>query len=211
MYKLAPLPYDYNDLEPYIDERTLNIHRNAHQQKYLDNLNVLLKKNNFDYRYKEEELIDHLDEFPLSDRDDILYNLGGVINHNLYFDSMSPNYQNTISDSSELGKAMIKEFGSIENFEKEFLKKANQLVGSGYTFLVVNKQGKLQLINMSNQETPYYYELYPIIAIDLWEHAYYLKHQNKKDQYLKDFFTVIDYEKANRRYVETQKELEHIA
>lgn len=209
MYKLAPLPYDYNDLEPYIDERTLNIHRNGHHQKYLDNLNALLTKNHYDYRHHEEELIDYLEEFPLEDRDDILYNLGGVINHNLYFDSMSPKYQNT--PTNELKEAIVLEFGSIENFEREFLKKANQLVGSGYTFLVLNKQGKLQLINLSNQETPYYYGFYPIIALDLWEHAYYLKHQNRKDQYLKDFFAVIDYDKADKRYVVAKRKLEHIA
>jgi len=199
MYLLKPLPYDYNDLEPYIDARTLNIHRNRHQKKYLDNLNKLLIKNNYDFRYSMEDLVKKIDEFPLLDRADILYNLGGVLNHDLYFDSMSPRYKNNPTD--ELEKAIIKDFGSVSNFKNTFFNLAQNLVGSGYTFLVLNSDGKLNLINLSNQETPYYYDFLPIIALDLWEHAYYLKHQNEKDKYIRDFFKVIDYEKANDRFL----------
>ena len=198
MYQKMKLKYGYEDLEPVIDSKTVNIHYNKHYQKYLDNLNKVLQELNYDFRYSVIELINHIDEFPIQKRDNILFNAGGVINHELYFNSMTP----LINERpvGELKKAIDETYGNYENFKQEFIKTASYLVGSGYTFLVLNKENELEIINTSNQETPYLYGLTPILALDLWEHAFYLKYQNRKDEYINNFFSIIDFENVNKLY-----------
>lgn len=198
MYQQMPLPYAYDALEPFIDTRTVGLHYEKHYRNYLNKLNQLLQKNNFRNEYSKEELVNHLDMFPLEDRDDILYNLGGVLNHELYFLNMSPKENN--QPVSSISKAINQQFGNYENFKKEFIKTASYLVGSGYTFLVLNDQKKLEIMNFSNQETPYIYGLNPLIALDLWEHAYYLNYQNERNRYIENFFEIIDFEQINQLY-----------
>lgn len=198
MYTIKPLNYNYDFLEPFISERTINIHYNKHYKKYLDNLNTLLLKNNYDFRYSKEELVSHIDIFPLKDRGDILFNLGGVINHELYFDNLG-------YDNMPIGKLKDKinsQYGSFENFKNEFIKSTKELVGSGYTFLVINKDKDLEILNTSNQDTPYSYGLEPIMNIDLWEHAYYLDYQNDKNKYIENFFSIVDFGKISKKYEE---------
>lgn len=204
MYQKMKLKYGYEDLEPVIDSKTVNIHYNKHYQKYLDNLNKVLQELNYDFKYSIIELINHIDEFPIQKRDTILFNAGGVINHELYFNSMTARMnQRPVGD---LKKAIDDTYGNYENFKQEFIKTASYLVGSGYTFLVMNKENKLEIINTSNQETPYLYGLTPILALDLWEHAFYLKYQNRKDEYINNFFSIIDFENVNKLY-EQKKEV----
>lgn len=198
MYKEIVLPYNYNDLEPYINTRTINIHYNKHYLGYLKKLNDLLNSVNFDYRYTKEELVKHIDEIPLNIRDDILYNLGGVLNHELYFYSISGKKNNI--PIGNIKTKIDKQYGSYDNFKKQFIKIAGFLVGSGYTFLVVNANGDLEIINTPNQETPYLYDLIPIMTIDLWEHAYYLLYQNRRSEYILNFFEIIDFNEINRNY-----------
>lgn len=200
MYKSVALPYDYNALEPVIDEKTVNIHYNKHYLGYLNKLNNFLNSVNYDYRYSKEDLVKHIDEIPLSIRDDVLYNLGGVINHELYFYSMGNKKINVPIGS--LNKKIIEQFGSFSNFKKKFIETSNYLVGSGYTFLIVNKNGDLEIINTPNQETPYLYDLIPIMALDLWEHAYYLLYQNRRSDYINNFFEIIDFNNINQNYEE---------
>lgn len=200
MYKSVVLPYDYNALEPVIDEKTVNIHYNKHYLGYLNKLNNFLNSVNYDYRYSKEDLVKHIDEIPLSIRDDVLYNLGGVINHELYFYSMGNKKINVPIGS--LNKKIIEQFGSFSNFKKKFIEASNYLVGSGYTFLIVNKNGDLEIINTPNQETPYIYDLIPIMALDLWEHAYYLLYQNRRSDYINNFFEIIDFNNINQNYEE---------
>lgn len=200
MYKSVVLPYDYNALEPVIDEKTVNIHYNKHYLGYLNKLNNFLNSVNYDYRYSKEDLVKHIDEIPLSIRDDVLYNLGGVINHELYFYSMGNKKINV--PIGPLNKKIIEQFGSFSNFKKKFIETANYLVGSGYTFLIVNKNGDLEIINTPNQETPYIYDLIPIMALDLWEHAYYLLYQNRRSDYINNFFEIIDFNNINQNYEE---------
>ena len=188
----------YSSLEPYISDRTLSIHYNNHYLKYLKNLNDLLIKENYNFKYTKEELFDHIDEFNISIRDKILFNLGGVVNHELYFYNIS-NLKNNIPIGS-IKKEIDKYYGNYETFKKEFKKMALELVGSGYTYLVINKNKELQIINMSNQESPYMYGMIPIIALDLWEHAYYLDYQNNKEKYIDTFFEIIDFNKINNLY-----------
>lgn len=196
MYQKQELTY--NTLEPYISDRTLTIHYNNHYLKYLKNLNNILVKENYDFRYTKEELFNHIDEFNISVRDKILFNLGGVVNHELYFYNMS-NLKNNKPVGS-IKNEIDKEYRNYENFKTEFKKMALELVGSGYTYLVINKNKKLQIINMSNQESPYLYGMIPIMTLDLWEHSYYLDYQNNKEKYIDSFFEIIDFDKINNLY-----------
>lgn len=196
MYQKQELTY--NTLEPYISDRTLTIHYNNHYLKYLKNLNDILVKENYDFRYTKEELFNHIDEFNISVRDKILFNLGGVVNHELYFYNMS-NLKNNKPVGS-IKNEIDKEYGNYENFKTEFKKMALELIGSGYTYLVINKNKKLQIINMSNQESPYLYGMIPIMTLDLWEHSYYLDYQNNKEKYIDSFFEIIDFDKINNLY-----------
>lgn len=195
MYKKIDL--DYSSLEPYIDDKTFYIHYNKHYQKYLDNLNKLLSDNNYDYKYSLVELINNIGMFDEKIRGEILYNAGGVLNHELYFKIISN--RGNRETSGILENKIIKKYGSYNNFISEFINSANNLKGSGYTFLVLNND-ELDIINLSNQETPYMYGMIPIIGLDMWEHAYYLKYQNNKEQYIKNFFSIIDFNKIVEIY-----------
>lgn len=196
---------DYNSLEPYIDNKTFMLHYNAIYNSYIDKLNKLLKKNNYKDNYSLNELVDKIDMFPLGDRGEILYNLGGALNHKLYFYEMSDKGNNI--PYGEILKDINKYFGSYDNFKKEFIKKALNLVGSGYTFLVMDESGKLQIINTSNEDTPYSYGFIPIIVLDLWEHSYYLKYTTNKEAYINNWFNLLDFKKINALYIENKKSL----
>lgn len=203
MYKLNPLNYSYSALEPYIDDKTVDIHYNKHHMGYLNRLNNTLNSIDYNYQYSLEELVKHIDEFPIKLRGTILYNAGGVLNHNLYWYSISPNRNN--KPMGLLKKAIDSKYGSYENFKKDFIAEASLVVGSGWTFLVINHKGELEIINTSNQETPYLYGLIPIMALDLWEHAYYLKYQNRRDDYVLNFFEIVDFDNINKLYEEKIK------
>ena len=196
---------DYNSLEPYIDNKTLMLHYNVIYSSYIDKLNKLLKKNNYKDSYSLNELVDKIDIFPLEDRGEILYNLGGVLNHKLYFYEISDKGNNV--PYGEILKDINKYFGSYDNFKKEFIKKSLNLVGSGYTFLVMDESGKLQIINTSNEDTPYSYGFIPIIVLDLWEHSYYLKYTTNKEAYINNWFNLLDFKKINDLYIENKKSL----
>lgn len=196
MYKLKKLPYNYEELEPFIDTHTLGLHHMKHEQNYVNKLNELLLKNNYNYEYELVELNYHLDEFNESDRKNILFNLGGIINHEIYFNSMSAKKE----EPNIFLKTKIKEdFGSLDEFKKSFKKSALALKGSGYTFLVL-ANNKLKIVNLENQENPYYHNFIPLICIDMWEHAYYLNYENKKDIYIDNFLEIMDFKNANNLF-----------
>lgn len=192
MYKLDKLPYEYDLLEPYIDTHTLGLHKNKHQQNYLNKLNELLINENYNFKYSLEELPKHINEF--KNKEDILFNLGGVINHNIYFKSISTNKE---LPNDNLMNEINKKYGNYENFKKEFKKQALLIKGSGYTYLVLNGLN-LEIINILNQDNPYNYNYVPLISLDMWEHAYYINYENKKDLYIDNFFEVIDFSAANK-------------
>jgi len=194
MYQLNKLPYDYDSLEPFIDTHTLGLHHRKHQQNYLNKLNELLIKNNYNFQYSLEELPKHIKEFKEEDRENILFNLGGVINHNIYFRSMNPVKE---LPTTTFKKKIIESFSSYENFKKEFKDSALSIKGSGYTFLVINKN-RLEIVNLLNQDNPYNYNFIPLIGLDMWEHAYYINYENKKDIYIDNFFEVVDFSTANK-------------
>ena len=197
MYKLESLPYDYDALEPLISATTVNIHYNRHHKNYLDKLNTILNSIGYKFEDSIENIIINIDKFPLEYRGDILYNAGGVVNHDLYWKSMNK------APKLPKGKLLDKinnTYGSYENFKLEFISATKKLVGSGYTFLVLDKNKNLKILNTSNQESPYSYNFIPLLTIDLWEHAYYLDYQNKRDDYVNNFFSIINFESAEKIY-----------
>lgn len=189
------LKYDYNDLIPYISPRTLMIHYNKHYLKYIENLNKLINEKDL------VKVLKNIEKYEINKRDDIIYNIGGVLNHELYFSSINPNH---IMPTGKLKEDINKKYGNYDNFKKEFMEKASKMIGSGYTFLVINNNG-LDIINLSNQETPYSYNMIPLLTIDLWEHAYYLDYQNDRTKYINNFFQIIDFDEANKIYEKNTK------
>ena len=192
---------DYSSLEPIIDDRTLDSHYNKHYKNYTDQLNLLLKEINYNYQYSPEYLAQNIDIIPLQDRDEILFNLGGYLNHSLYFDNLTDKKKVVpITLLNEINKY----FGNFNNFKNEFIDMAKEVKGSGYTFLVLDKNSKLRIINTSNQDTPYYYGFIPIMTIDVWEHAYYLKYTYERCKYLNNVFTIIDWDKVYNNYINSR-------
>ena len=190
---------DYKSLEPYIDDRTLDLHYNAHYRNYTDKLNKYLNDINYDYKDSSEYLAKHIDILPMENRDEILFNLGGYLNHSLYFYNLT-NKKKDIP--IELLNLINKYFGSFSLFKEEFIDMAMEVKGSGYTFLVMDKNNKLRIINTSNQDTPYYYGFTPIMTIDVWEHAYYLKYTYLRKKYLENIFDIIDFDKVYKLYLD---------
>lgn len=194
MYK--GISIDYSDFEPFLSNKAISIHYNKHYLGYLNKLNSILDYLDFDYRFSVGEIIKNIDYFPIKYRDTILYNAGGVLNHELFFSGIGSNH----NLSGELYNKIISDFGSYEKFVLEFKKVANLLVGSGYTFLVLDKNDKLLIINLPNQDSPISLGYYPIMNIDLWEHSYYLDYYNDRSKYIDDFFSMIDFSKLDNEY-----------
>lgn len=196
MYQLPKLPYLFQDFEPYIDTHTMGIHYNKHHRNYLIKLNELLIKNNYDFRYELTELFYHINEFPATDQEEILFNLGGVLNHNIYWKSIKPEQQQ--KPQGQLKRYIEKKYGSYKNLWNLIKGKALQLKGSGYTFLVLKSNADLEIINTPNQVTPLSLGYIPLLNIDLWEHAYYLNYENERARYLDNIKEIIDFSNANK-------------
>ena len=197
MYKISKLPYSYDSLEPFIDTHTIGLHYQKHQKGYLKKLNELLIKNNYDFKYPIELLSYHLEEITKIDKEDILFNLGGVLNHIVYFCSMSNKKE---QPSTILENNITKTFESLDHLKKLLKENALKVKGSGYTYLVMDKNNNLSIMNTLNQDCPYFHELIPLLCIDLWEHAYYINYENKRDLYIDNFFEVLDFKFANKMY-----------
>lgn len=193
MYSSVAL--NYSSLDPFISDETLNEHYNIYL-KYLKKLNELLSTT--DNIYSKAYLIQHIDVLPLTIRGEVLYYLSGVVNHELYFFGMSN--ENNTNVSNRLVSDIVANFGSINNFKNEFKEKALNIKGSGYTFLVIDNNKKLRIINTSNQDNPYYYGYIPVMALDVWEHAYYLDYYSNREDYVNKFFDKVDFVKLNINY-----------
>ena len=192
MYKLMKLPYTYNALEPDISALTVDIHYNKHHKKYNDNLNRLIQND----IYPINLIPQNIDKYPKEIRDEVLFNAGGVLNHDLYWNSLGN------IKSLPKGKLLLKinqTYGNFENFKNTFTEKAKKMTGSGYTFLVSNNND-LTIMNLPNQETPLSYGLTPLFTIDLWEHAYYLDYQNNRDLYIENFWNKANFDYASKTY-----------
>ena len=193
-----PLPYAYDALEPYIDTKTMELHHDKHLQTYVDNLNRLLENSRFQ-NLSLEQLIYNAERLPDDISVPIRNNAGGVYNHWLYFEGMGNSKLK--SPTGNMLKAINNEFGSFEKFKGEFSKAAMSVFGSGYAWLV-NDKGKLKIITTPNQNSPIEEGLCPILTIDVWEHAYYLKNYNVRKEYIDNWFNVVNWETAEKNYNE---------
>ncbi len=203
---LPPMPYDYHALEPHIDEATMREHHLKHTQTYTDKLNAALQKLRADPEQKHlakmgiDTLLQHLDEVPDSLAKAVRNAGGGYVNHAFFFDSMSPNGGG--EPSGDLGDSIKKNFGNFAQFKQMFTVTALEVFGSGWAWLVYDvKAAALKVMGTPNQDTPAMQkDMLPLLGVDVWEHAYYLKHQSKRKDYLNDFFEVINWAEVMERY-----------
>jgi len=197
-FELTPLPYAYSALEPYIDALTMQLHHDRHLKTYIDNLNAALEKYPEYQSWSLEKLITNANWLPPDIRTTVINNAGGVYNHEFFFTNLAP--PNTTALSEELANKINQTFGSYDKFKQAFKTAALSVFGSGYAWLVLDKNGNLKIITTANQGTPLTLDMKPIMAIDVWEHAYYLKHYNVRADYIDDWFNVVNLEKASENY-----------
>ncbi len=201
-YELPKLAYDYNALEPNIDATTMDIHLNKHHGAYVTNLNNAIKGTQME-SLTLIELFEKINEYPVAVRN----NGGGHFNHTLFWQIMSPNGGG--KPSGELLEAIERDFGSFEKFKEEFENAAKNRFGSGWAWLSVDENKKLFVSSTPNQDNPLMNVVekkgYPILGIDVWEHAYYLKYQNRRAEYINNFWNVVNWEEVLRRYKELIK------
>jgi Fe-Mn family superoxide dismutase len=188
-HTLPQLPYAYDALEPYIDAKTMEIHHTKHHQAYIDKLNAVLEKYPELQNQPAEELLKNLDSLKVdeADRTAIRNNGGGYLNHSLFWEIIGP--------KKEIDQKLVQDlnatFGSIEEFKKQFTDAATKFFGSGWVWLARDEASKLHLHGLPNQDSPYLLNHTPIITLDLWEHAYYLKYQNRRPEYIENWWKVL--------------------
>ncbi len=186
MFKLPNLPYAYNALEPYIDEQTMTIHHTKHHQAYVNGANeVISDKTN-------EDLLSILSNPSNLNNQKLINMLGGHYNHSLFWQMLSPKIDQ--KPEGKLLDAITSTFGSLEKFQEQFTQKAMSVFGSGWAFLIQTPDGKLSLKRHSFQNSPVMYGNKPLLALDVWEHAYYLKYQNRRAEYIQAFWKIVNWE-----------------
>jgi Fe-Mn family superoxide dismutase len=196
-FELPPLPYDYNALEPYIDTQTMQIHHDRHHGTYVTNLNNAVKDSPV-ASWDLEKLIRNINEVPDNIRTAVRNNGGGHINHSMFWQIMGPNAGG--APSGALASAIDQAFGSFEQFKTAFNDAGAKRFGSGWAWLVLDQSGKLQVTSTANQDSPLMDGLYPVMGNDVWEHAYYLKYQNKRPDYLAAWWNVVNWDVVASRY-----------
>ncbi|MGM0138992.1 superoxide dismutase [Fe] [Enterococcus sp. DIV0755b] len=196
-YTLPELPYAYDALEPYIDVETMHLHHDKHHNTYVTNLNAALEKYPELAEKSVEELIAYMDEIPADIRTAVQNNGGGHANHTFFWEIMAPNAGGI--PTGALKDAIDETFGSFEDFKNEFKTAATGRFGSGWAWLVVDN-GKLAIMSTANQDSPLMEGKTPIIGLDVWEHAYYLKYKNVRPDYIAAFWEVVNWDKANEHF-----------
>ena len=199
---IEKLPYSYSSLKNFIDSKTMDVHYNKHYKTYVKKLNDALSKK--DYGDVElEEIVKSISKYNTTVRN----NAGGAFNHAMFWKMLSPKKQKV---EGEVIEKIKKDFGSINEFKKEFEETAKDRFGSGWVWLVLTKNNKLKIMSTANQDNPLMNDIkggYPLLGLDVWEHAYYLKYQNKRDEYIKNFWDVVNWEFVNELYkLRTKKE-----
>ncbi len=198
---LPKLPYAYDALEPYIDTETMTIHHDKHHATYVANVNAALEKHP-EIGEDLETLLADVDSIPADIRQAVINNGGGHLNHALFWELLSPEKQ---EPTAQVLAAIEEAFGSFDEFKATFTQAATTRFGSGWAWLVVNENGKLEVLSTANQDTPISQGKAPILALDVWEHAYYLKYRNVRPDYIKAFFDVINWEKVAELYSKATK------
>lgn len=197
-YELPPLPYDYNALEPHIDEQTMRIHHDKHHAAYVKNVNAAIEKHPDLGESSVEDLLRRLSEVPDNIRGAVRNNGGGHANHTLFWTIMSPNGGG--EPSGDLGEAIGSELGGFASLKEQLSKAAATRFGSGWGWLSVDGSGKLVVESTANQDSPLSQGRTPILGIDVWEHAYYLKYQNRRPDYVQAWWEVVDWGAVADRY-----------
>ena len=204
LYSLPNLDYAFDALEPYIDKQTMEIHYGKHHRAYVTNLNLAIEKLDADLKLKAltlESIFENINKMP----EGIRNNAGGHYNHSLFWKLMKPNAATT--PSGKLNDAIIATFGSFEIFKQQFADAATKRFGSGWCWLVLNKDGQLEIGSTANQDNPLMrlkgkgLKGKPVLALDVWEHAYYLKNQNRRLDYINTWWNVIDWDMAEKLFV----------
>lgn len=203
-FKLPKLPYDYKALQPHIDGRTMKIHHTKHHQGYTNKLNAAITGTKFE-KMKIEDILKKVSKAPAGVRN----NGGGFYNHSLFWSIMSPDGGGAPSKTSAMGKAINKSFGSYDKFKEKFAAAAGTRFGSGWAWLCVNRSGNLFITSTPNQDNPLMdvaeKKGTPILGLDVWEHAYYLKYQNKRGDYVQAFFDVVNWSAVSRKFSAAKK------
>jgi len=198
-FQLPPLPYADDALEPFIDTMTMQIHHDKHHAAYVNNLNAALEKHPELSSWSLEQLLSNLNAVPEDIRTVVRNHGGGTWNHNLFWEIMAPNAGGL--PTGELAEAINAAFGSFETFKTEFEKAANGRFGSGWAWLV-KKANNLAIVSTPNQDNPLTDGMTPLLGLDVWEHAYYLKYQNRRAEYVSNWWNVVNWAEIARRYAE---------
>ena len=197
-FELPPLPYDYSALEPHIDTQTMQLHHDKHHQAYITNLNNALQGQSQLASFSAEDLLRRINEVPESIRTTVRNNGGGHVNHTMFWQIMKPNGGG--EPAGNLASAIQQAFGSFDQFKAAFNDAGLKRFGSGWTWLVLNANGQLQVVSTANQDSPLMDGLYPVMGNDVWEHAYYLKYQNRRGDYLNAWWNVVNWDEIARRF-----------
>lgn len=206
-YSLPSLPYAYDALEPHFDKQTMEIHHSKHHQAYVNNANAALESLPEFANLPVEALIAKLDQLPTEKKGPLRNNAGGHANHSFFWKGLKLG----TSLTGELKAAIERDFGSVDAFKEKFEQAAATRFGSGWAWLVLKADGKLAVVSTANQDSPLMGEAIsgasgvPIIGLDVWEHAYYLKYQNRRPDYIKAFWNVVDWDEAAQRLAEAKK------
>ena len=198
---LPELPYAYDALEPVIDAQTMEIHHSKHHNAYVTNLNAALEKHPKLFDKTLVELLSDVDQLPADIKQAVINNGGGALNHELFWQVLAP--VGTTELKGELKEAIDKAFGSFDEFVTKFSDAAKTRFGSGWAWLVV-ADGKLEVLSTANQDSPGSLGKVPVLGLDVWEHAYYLKYQNRRPEYVGEFFKVVNWDKVAELYLEAK-------
>jgi Fe-Mn family superoxide dismutase len=197
-YELPALPYPYNALEPHIDAQTMEIHHSKHHAAYISNVNKALEGQAALQNKAVEELLSDLNAVPESIRMAVRNNGGGHYNHSMFWLSMGPGAGGEAKGS--LGNAITKALGNFATFKEEFSKAAMGRFGSGWAWLVLDKSGGLKVISTANQDNPVSEGMKPVLGLDVWEHAYYLKYQNRRADYVAAWWNVVNWKTVGEKF-----------
>jgi Fe-Mn family superoxide dismutase len=197
-FELPPLPYAYNALEPTIDEETMHLHHDKHHQAYVTNLNNALQGQDALANLSIEDLVRRINEVPENIRTAVRNNGGGHVNHTMFWEIMTPG--GAKEPSGDLASAINQTFGSFDAFKTAFNDAGTKRFGSGWAWLAVAQGGALQVLSTANQDSPLTDGQYPVMGNDVWEHAYYLKYQNRRPEYLAAWWNVVNWDEVAKRY-----------
>jgi superoxide dismutase, Fe-Mn family len=197
-FELPPLPYAYNALEPTIDEETMHLHHDKHHQAYVTNLNNALQGQDALANISIEDLVRRINEVPENIRTAVRNNGGGHVNHTMFWEIMTPG--GAKEPTGDLANAINQTFGSFDAFKTQFNDAGTKRFGSGWAWLVVAQGRALQVLSTANQDSPLMDGQYPVMGNDVWEHAYYLKYQNRRPEYLAAWWNVVNWDEVAKRY-----------